>query len=299
MINSSSDVSENHVDDGLRAQNHDLKPSSFTIPTSCDYCKGTMWGLANKGFTCRACGFNCHAKCEMKIAPNCSKVKGQINPQPVMSSSASFVSSSRVGRTNSVSESVRQIPTTNLTPNNISHSYTNPAPVTSAVGDLRSIYTYEAQNSDELSITEGDILRIVEHDDGSGWIKAQLGNQTGLIPANYVEQFEDTASFDHTDDTYDRDASVIDEPTIHTVPSATPSPALEEYDVSPAHSPVASAPALETVVALYDFEAVNVEELNIREGDRIIVTRKDDSGWWEGTLNGQKGVFPANYVGPT
>lgn len=235
----------------------------------------------------------------MKIAPNCSKVKGQINPQPVMSSSASFVSSSRVGRTNSVSESVRHIPTTNLTPNNISHSYTNPAPVTSAVGDLRSIYTYEAQNSDELSITEGDILRIVEHDDGSGWIKAQLGNQTGLIPANYVEQLEDTASFDHTDDTYDRDASVIDEPTIHTVPSATPSPPLEEYGVSPAQSPVASAPTLETVVALYDFEAVNVEELNIREGDRIIVTRKDDGGWWEGTLNGQKGVFPANYVGPT
>lgn len=292
-------------DDGLRAQNHDLKPSSFTIPTSCDYCKGTMWGLSNKGFTCRACGFNCHAKCEMKIAPNCSKVKGQINPQPalssVMSSSASIMSNSRSGRTNSVSESVRHIPTNNLTPNNISHSYTNPAPAASSVGDLRSIYTYEAQNADELSITEGDILHIVEQDDGSGWIKAQLGNQIGLIPANYVEQLEDTTSFDHSEDTYDRDASVIDEPTIHTVPSATPSPAPEEYDIPapPPPPPMASAPMLETVVALYDFEAVNAEELNIREGDRIIVTKKDDSGWWEGTSNGQKGVFPANYVGPT
>lgn len=284
-----------------------------------------MWGLANKGFTCKACGFNCHAKCEMKVAPNCSKVKGQINPQPalssVMSSSAASIMStnSRSGRTNSVSESVQHIPTTNhLTPNNISHSYTHPAASSSSVavvgGDnLRSIYTYEAQNSDELSITEGDILHIVEQDDGSGWIKAQLGNQIGLIPANYVEPLEDTTtttSFENSEDTYyDRDASVIDEPTIHTmVPLATTtsSPAAleeEEEDDIPAHAPPppmeSAAPVLETVVALYDFEAVNAEELNIREGDRIIVIKKDDSGWWEGTLNGQKGVFPANYVGPT
>lgn len=267
-----------------------------------------MWGIANKGFTCKACGFNCHAKCEMKIAPNCSKVKGQINPQPVMSSSASTYSvSNRLGRTNSgVSESTRSIPTS-LTTSNISHSYTNASPLSasiSAPGELRSLYSYEAQNSDELSISEGDILHIVEHDDGTGWIKAQLGNNVGLIPANYVEFLEETTSFEHTNDTYDRDASVIDEPTIYTVPSTQQQPI--EYDIpappppppviAPVVPPPAPAPLHETVVALYDFEAVNAEELNIKEGDVIIVIRKDDSGWWEGSLNGQTGVFPANYV---
>jgi bifunctional DNA-binding transcriptional regulator/antitoxin component of YhaV-PrlF toxin-antitoxin module len=255
-----------------------------------------MWGIANKGFTCKACGFNCHAKCEMKIAPNCSKVKGKINPQPVMSSAASaFSISNRSGRTNSVSESTRSIPTT-LTASNISHSYSNTTiPAASTPGELRSIYSYEAQNSDELSIKEGDILQIVEHDDGTGWIKAKLGNQIGLIPANYVEHLEDTTSFD---DTYDRDASVIDEPTIYTVPSTQP---IEcDIPAPPPPPPVEAAPVPaplhETVVALYDFEAVNAEELNIKEGDVIIVTKKDDSGWWEGSLNGQTGVFPANYV---
>lgn len=36
------------------------------------------------------------------------------------------------------------------------------------------------------------------------------------------------------------------------------------------------------VTALYDFEAVNADELDVREGDKILVTRQDDSGWWEG-----------------
>ena len=247
-----------------------------------------MWGIANKGFTCKACGFNCHAKCEMKVAPNCSKVKGKINPQPNVSS----VLPGRLGRTDSVNGSVRSIPTS-LTPSNISQSYTQPpvtpTTTTHAAGELRSIYSYEAQNTDELTINEGDILSIVEHDDGTGWIKAKLGNRSGLIPANYVEYIEETTSFEHNDD--DRDASVIDEPTIYTVPSAPPPPPIAPI------VEVNSLPQQEVVVALYDFEAVNAEELNIREGDRISVTRKDDSGWWEGTLNGQTGVFPANYVG--
>ncbi|RCH91684.1 hypothetical protein CU098_007902, partial [Rhizopus stolonifer] len=188
-VKSEVDLIIEHIgDDGLRAMNHDFKSSSFTIPTTCDYCSNTIWGLSNKGFTCRACGFNCHAKCEMKVAPNCSKVKGQVNPQP----------------------------------------------------DSRCIYTYEAQNEDEITIHEGDILVTIEADDGSGWIKAQKGTHIGLVPASYIEP-------------------------------------------------------LEIVTAIYDFTADNPEELELHEGDCIRVIKKDDSGWWEGCLNGKIGVFPANY----
>jgi hypothetical protein len=35
----------------------------------------------------------------------------------------------------------------------------------------RVVYSYEAMNEDELTISEGSIIRIVAPDDGSGWIK--------------------------------------------------------------------------------------------------------------------------------
>ncbi|KAI9357879.1 hypothetical protein BD770DRAFT_420032 [Pilaira anomala] len=293
-------IIKNIGDDGLRAQNHDFKSSSFTIPTSCDYCKGTMWGISNKGFTCRACGFNCHAKCEMKVAPNCSKVKGQINPQPSISSSNVSIltaPSIRSVRKPSFNESTRTMSTGAVSIAPTTSSYTNysppptttitqqQAPISSTTAELRSIYNYEAQNADELSITEGDLLHIVEQDDGTGWIKAQLGNRIGLIPANYVEYLEDTRSMEENT-------------------PMTPSPPAPAAAVAPPQAPAPPAPAPpsvvpEMVVALYDFEAVNAEELNIRQGDTIVVTKKDDSGWWEGTLNGQSGIFPANYVNAT
>ena len=31
-------------------------------------------------------------------------------------------------------------------------------------------------------------------------------------------------------------------------------------------------------------------------GDKIEVTKTNPNGWWEGTLNGKSGRFPATYV---
>lgn len=52
------------------------------------------------------------------------------------------------------------------------------------------------------------------------------------------------------------------------------------------------------VTALYDFEGQNDGDLSFREGDRITVIRKTESvdDWWEGSCQGRKGSFPANYV---
>ncbi|KAF3932082.1 hypothetical protein ABW20_dc0105902 [Dactylellina cionopaga] len=53
------------------AHTHKFKSASFKIPTSCDLCHEKIWGLSAKGMTCKDCGFNCHANCEMKVAANC------------------------------------------------------------------------------------------------------------------------------------------------------------------------------------------------------------------------------------
>lgn len=34
----------------------------------------------------------------------------------------------------------------------------------------------------------------------------------------------------------------------------------------------------------------------MKEGDLITILAQEDEGWWEGELNGKKGVFPSNFV---
>ena len=37
-------------------------------------------------------------------------------------------------------------------------------------------------------------------------------------------------------------------------------------------------------------------ELDLKEGDVLKVLKEDDSGWWQGEINGRIGWFPFNYV---
>ncbi len=52
------------------------------------------------------------------------------------------------------------------------------------------------------------------------------------------------------------------------------------------------------VVVLFDYDAASAEELSLRENDIVTVIYEDPSGWWEGELNGIKGIFPSNFCQP-
>lgn len=53
---------------------------------------------------------------------------------------------------------------------------------------VRVIYAYKAQNEDELTIKEGDIITVIAKDsEDAGWWKGELAGRIALFPDNFVE----------------------------------------------------------------------------------------------------------------
>lgn len=65
---------------------------------------------------------------------------------------------------------------------------------------VKSLYAYEAQDTDELSFIEGQIIELLQKGifllirdfkfnlDPSGWWQGRIGTKTGLFPANYIQE---------------------------------------------------------------------------------------------------------------
>ena len=50
------------------------------------------------------------------------------------------------------------------------------------------LYAYEAQNEDELTIREGDIINVLSKEiEDQGWFKGELNGKVGVFPDNFVE----------------------------------------------------------------------------------------------------------------
>lgn len=65
---------------------------------------------------------------------------------------------------------------------------------------------------------------------------------------------------------------------------------------SQALPPGTSAATISRVRALYDFQPSEPGELQFRRGDVIAVLESVYKDWWKGSLRGQTGIFPLNYV---
>jgi signal transducing adaptor molecule len=57
-----------------------------------------------------------------------------------------------------------------------------------------------------------------------------------------------------------------------------------------------TAATVSRVRALYDFTPSEAGELQFRKGDIISVLESVYKDWWKGSLHGQTGIFPLNYV---
>ncbi|KZV73725.1 hypothetical protein PENSPDRAFT_732757 [Peniophora sp. CONT] len=243
---------------------HTFKSSSFTIPTECAHCRTSIWGLSKQGKTCKLCGISVHAKCELKVAADCTRVRGGHKSRP------SDASASGVSRTQSV------MSTSSSTISNRNTMMSSPAtPTASSFAPepqaeeeqqtARVLFPYAPTSPFELGVEDNVIVTILEEDDGSGWVKvADDKGGRGLVPASYVE-----------------------------VVGSSPT--------TPQASTIKSGPTGKTVRGLYDYEAQGPDELDVTEGCVLQLTPGGENyadGWWEGIdAHGKKGIFPSNYAG--
>ncbi|KAL4970729.1 ESCRT-0 subunit protein HSE1 [Aspergillus stella-maris] len=99
--------------------------------------------------------------------------------------------------------------------------------------------------------------------------------------------------------------------SIREKPTSGPQPQAESSSSAPAQEPQAQAAAavptgpvpsgtsaatVSRVRALYDFQPSEPGELQFRKGDVIAVLESVYKDWWKGSLRGQTGIFPLNYV---
>lgn len=190
-----------------------------------------------------------------------------------------------------VAQPVASVPTTT----------TSAPPVAAAEQTYKctALYSYNAQNPDELTIIENEQLEVIGDGD-DGWLIARNNaGEEGYIPFNYVQMDDrdttiDTnanqpltsqisfSSVDYTVESEEQDVQSPDQVSVIAVPVAKPQ-AEKEY-----------------CIALYDYDASAEDELTFEENQIITIINKSphgvDDGWWEGELNGKFGNFPSLVV---
>ncbi len=77
-------------------------------------------------------------------------------------------------------------------------------------------------------------------------------------------------------------------------PSPTPAPVAANTSEPPRDSYIAKALVISAWVPHISED--NIKFLTVNKGDVIYVLEQDESGWWEGNLRGEVGVFPGSYV---
>ena len=187
----------------------------------------------------------------------------------------------------------------------------------------RALYDYEAQESNELNLSEGVVITNIEKVDTDWWSGHFAGN-IGLFPSSYVEEIEDFEvaglSLDNDrqmeEDLIQRDEERRQEESRRLAEKAEKDKraaderarkekaereeiariqkAENERKIS--EEKAQQMPSSLSAVALYDYDANEINEVSFRENDVITDIVQLDEGWWQGYVNGKNGLFPSNYV---
>ncbi|XP_055686958.1 protein nervous wreck isoform X2 [Lutzomyia longipalpis] len=177
---------------------------------------------------------------------------------------------------------------------------------TGPVFKCTALYSYTAQNPDELTIVENEQLEVIGEGDGDGWLRARnYRGEEGYVPHNYLDVERDELSDSSQQQALAAQISFssVDYTVDNEDQEAYQDSAQSPDQVSVISAPVKTEPATPGVqwcIALYDYDATAEDELTFEEGQIIRITTKSahgvDDGWWEGELDGKHGNFPSLVV---
>ncbi|KAG8973408.1 hypothetical protein FRC05_008799 [Tulasnella sp. 425] len=243
-------------DDTGAQQPHSFKSSSFSIPTPCVLDMGSQQARENVQ-TLRII-----SSCEMRTQGTGRVPGSDWRAESSTGAECPFNNAAR-WRLNSDETGAAPTPSAFNLP---SASAFNQPPLPKAT----IMFDFVASSPFELNVVEGQVVDVVEEDDGSGWIK--VGNpktgEKGLVPATYVQ-----------------------------LEGAQEEEAAAPPVVNRGSKPQGSG---KFVKGIYDYTAQGDDEISVQVGRKIELTAAGMSygdGWAEGIdESGKKGIFPNNYV---
>ncbi|XP_060557527.1 SH3 domain-containing kinase-binding protein 1-like isoform X6 [Ruditapes philippinarum] len=153
-------------------------------------------------------------------------------------------------------------------------------------------YNYEAEQSDELSIKVGDIIKNVTISEG-GWWEGELNGKKGMFPDNFVKVIKDKDA--KKDEGKKKDVQASKRQSVKDLANKLKGQVHE--GAPPMMRRKAEPPAKKKKAkVVYSYEPENDDELKLEVGDVLDVIKQEEEGWWEGILNGKQGMFPSNFV---
>ncbi|XP_072095059.1 dynamin-binding protein isoform X2 [Mobula birostris] len=179
-----------------------------------------------------------------------------------------------------------------------------------ALGRARALMGLSAQLPEELDFAEGDVITVVGVPE-PGWFEGELDGRRGIFPEGFVElmgplQSPKSTGFEdgEMEDKVERQEVPAEEAEKEGEGKEVPAEEVEkegEGQEVPAEDQFpedAQDPTRSALygVAMYDFRALEVEELDFSKGDWIRITGTLEDGWLQGTLAGRTGIFPLRFI---
>ncbi|KAJ3228320.1 hypothetical protein HK099_004313 [Clydaea vesicula] len=305
-VESEIDILKSLVEENENDANHVFIKSSFAIPTTCEYCSYSIWGVRKLGYFCKTCNIRVHEKCEAKVSPIClgnnNKFKHQKKKDSISKSHLSTIQKQSINCVNDLQKkkdstlTVFENEILNKNEENCNQNRT---------GELKAriLYDYRAAQKmgdvsvnefSELTVMEGEIVDILSPDSGSGWtlVKSHINNSQGMIPTSYMAMVDGDLEKGNAGRHCFTEASVStctrDDNSLNLeflIDEKKKTTALED----------------EKWIAAFDYVKAGAGEVSLKEGDIIKVLDDIEVAMCSGWINiltpqGEKGIVPLSYL---